>query len=117
MNDVILKAGGSMFCNQFMDIDNTSRKVLNNLFLEIEKDTNLVQIGGATMTSLVGRTGYSEGTIRKAMVVLNKFKLAEKTNLRGEYIVNPLFAVKGNEELVWQVYGKIEKKLQDGDMR
>lgn len=109
MDDIIFKVSGSMFKEHYKLLDNTSRNVLNNLFVVMERDMNLVHIGGDTLDKLERLTGYSEGTIRKAMVVLNKFHLAEKTSLRGEYIINPMLAVKGDERMVWEMYNKIEE--------
>lgn len=111
MDDVIFKVGGDMFKEHYKFLDNTSKNVLNNLFVVMERDMNLVHIGGSTLSRLVELTGYNEGTIRKAMVVLNKFHLAEKTSLRGEYIINPLLAVKGDENLVWNVYRKVNDEF------
>ena len=111
MCSILLKVDGSMFNNQYMDIGSTSRIVLSNLFRLMDKDTNLIQIGGETLTDICMNTKYSEGTVRKAMVELNKFKLAEKTDLRGEYIINPLLAIKGNEFAVFDTYKMIEKSL------
>lgn len=110
---VELLVNGSMYVDCYMNLDGTAKHVINAILKYMGDDSNLIQIGGDTLNAIIELTEYNEGTIRKAMVRLNKFGLAEKTNLRGEYIVNPSFAVKGNEKLVWDTYGSIENSLKE----
>ena len=87
-------------------------KVLLEILKHIDDDTNLLQIGGNTLLAITTSSGYSEKAIRNSLSKLNKAGLCERTNLRGEYIVNPLFAVAGNEDSVWNAYSKVEADLK-----
>ena len=105
---VVIKTNGTMYRDDYEPLDLTAKNVLSALLVFMDTHANTIQIGGDTLEELLKRTKYSEGTIRKALVRLNKIGLAEKTGLRGEYIVNPLFAIKGSEDKVWDMYKLIE---------
>ena len=109
---VELKVNGSLYVDCYMNLDGTAKHVINAILKYMDNDTNLIQIGGDTLQAIIDLTEYNEGTIRKAMVRLNKFSIAEKTNLRGEYIVNPLFAIKGNDISVWNTYRSLEEAMR-----
>ena len=103
---VSLKVAGSLYKTYFISIGQTSKNVMLAILKYMDDDMNTIQVGGDTLTAISEHCGYNDQVIRNQLKKL--FPLLEKTNLRGEYIVNPQFAVKGNEELVWDMYNKIE---------
>jgi hypothetical protein len=74
---------------------------------------NTIFIGGNTLKELSKETGFTEPSIRNAVTKLKLSKLIEPTLLRGEYIVNPLYAIKGSCSLVWRNYQRIEGQLRE----
>lgn len=107
---VTLLVGGSMYSDEYMKLDNTAKTVLDSILKYISNGTNIIHIGGDTLVSMCKFTGYQEQTIRKAIVRLNDSCILEKTTIRGEYIVNPLFAYKGDESRVWLSYSEVENE-------
>lgn len=110
---VSLVIDGSMYNDNYMDIDNTAKTVLDGILKYMTSGTNLIHIGGEQLQSIISFTGYTEGTVRKAVVRLNASNIVEKTTIRGEYIVNPLFAYKGDNDRVWLSYKSIEEELKE----
>lgn len=109
---VTLLVGGRMYADEYMKLDNTAKTVLDSILKYISNGTNIIHIGGDTLIAMCKFTGYQEQTIRKAIVRLNDSSILEKTTIRGEYMVNPLFAYKGEESRVWFSYSQIEKELK-----
>lgn len=107
--DVLVKVQGSLYHKFFVPMGKTEKNVLLSMLTLIDDDLNTIQVGGDTLTELVNLTGYNEQSIRNKL--RNLHPLIEKTSLRGEYIVNPLFAVKGSETQVWNNYKRIENEL------
>jgi len=111
MNDVMLKVNGTIYMSEYVKLGQTAKTVISGLLKHMNNDTNLFYVGGDTLKKLVAHTGYSDATIRNQVSKIVKTNLIEHTSLRGEYIVNPLFAVKGDEKLVWKSYERIEIEL------
>jgi len=107
-----IKIDGSMYSEVFMKLGGTEMKVLLEILKHIESNTNLLQIGGDTLLAITVSSGYSEKVVRNSLSKLNKSGLCERTNLRGEYIVNPIFAVSGCEDSVWRMYANVEASLK-----
>ena len=109
---LVINTNGSMYSDVFLKLGGTEMKVLLEILKHIDDGTNLVQIGGEYLLLIMINSGYSEKAIRNSLSKLNKVGICERTNLRGEYIVNPLFAVAGSEESVWRMYSRIENDLK-----
>ncbi len=107
-----IKVNGTMYSGVFMKLGGTEMKVLLEILKHIEPNTNLLQIGGDTLLAITVSSGYSEKVVRNSLSKLNKSGLCERTSLRGEYIVNPVFAIAGCEDSVWGMYQKIEADLK-----
>ena len=110
--NTLYKTDGKLYLNEYMKLDLTANRVLNMLISIMVEDTNLVSLSKTKLLKIIEYTGYTESTIRKALVRLNKSGLAERTNKRGQYIINPAFAVKGEESHIWFIYSKVEIKLK-----
>jgi len=108
---VWLRVHGELYNNAFVRVGHTAKNVMLAILECMDDDMNTIQIGGDTLKKLKKITRYSEQTIRDNLRVLHP--MLEKTGqIRGEYIVNPTFAVKGSEELVWMNYTRINKNKQ-----
>lgn len=107
---VELKVKNDIYCNEYIGLGKTDKCVIAAVLMLIENDMNTIFIGGDTLDELSSITGYNAQTIRDSVVRLSRLFLLERTSVRGEYIVNPLFAVKGNEKSVWDVYGRINNE-------
>ncbi len=112
MNEVIIYTDSKLYNGAHMELDLTARKILGVMLRLMGTDTNLVSMNTKKIAIVSKDTGYSESTIRKALVRLNKCGLAEKTDKRGKYIVNPTFATKGDTNNAHYMYEKIEIKLR-----
>ena len=106
LKDIVVKASGSLYQDKFVGLGKTEKNILLSLIRLMDDDMNTVQVGGDTLEEVCRETGYGKQVVRNKLGSL--YPLLEKTGLRGEYIVNPLFAIKGNETSVWKVYHKIE---------
>ena len=107
--DVVLKVNGKMYNEVYVNLRHTDKNVLSAMLKYMDNDLNTIQVSGDTLVALMGYTGYQMQTTRDSVVRLQKCKLVEGTGLRGEYIVNPLFAVKGNEDKIWEHYKKLNE--------
>jgi len=105
---VELKVHGELYNKLFVRVGHTAKNIMLAILECMDDDMNTVQIGGDTLKQIKKITMYSEQTIRDNLRVLHP--IIEKTGqIRGEYIVNPTFAIKGSEELVWLNYTRINK--------
>lgn len=107
---VNLRVNSDLYKDSYMKLDKTAKNVLDTMFVYIDKDTNLIQIGGETLDSLCDYSGLSESTVRKALVRLQDCDLVVKSYLKGEYQINPRLAYKGDEREVWRTTQDIEHK-------
>jgi hypothetical protein len=112
---VKLMVNNNAYKDVYMKLRGTERKVFDAIMKFMDRDTNLIQIGGGTLKALIDETEYKEETVRKAVSALKKVYAIEGTDLRGEYIVDPCIAVKGSEEEVWKTYQQIEYRLTNRD--
>ena len=112
--EVVLKIDSSLYIKNFIEVGQTGKNVMLAILKYMDNDTNLIQIGGDTLKLLVGHTGYSSQVIRNHLRCL--YPMLERTvSIRGEYIVNPIFAYKGYECEVWEVYCGIERERGNVD--
>ena len=109
--EVVLKVDGSLYREYFMSVGQTSKNVMLAILKYMDDDMNTIQVNGDTLDAIIDHTGYNKQVVRNQLVKLKP--LIERTNLRGEYIVNPMFAVKGNKDKVWKMYSKIERYRTD----
>ena len=91
----------------------SEKKVMLAILKLMAKDLNVITIGGKTLLEIMDETGMSESHIRNSVSKLKSLFLIEPTGvLRGEYIVNPTFAIKGDIRKVWRFYGELENKTR-----
>ena len=106
---VMIKVESSMY-KDYVELDKTAKVVFDLVLKYMEDNTNLIIFKGDTLDRIMEESGYNEQVIANAVSRLKKKYLIEPTKrMRREYIVNPLIAVKGNEFMVWNEYGKIER--------
>ena len=109
---VILKTDGSLYQKEFVRVGQTSKNIMLAILKYMEEDLNTIIISGETLKFIMQHTGYTEQVIRNHLREL--YPLIEKTRqIRGEYIVNPLFAIKGSEHAVWEFYSSLQHKLEN----
>lgn len=106
--DVMIKTTSLLYQDKFVGLGKTEKNVLFGMIRLMEDDMNTIQVGGDTLEQLCVDTGYSKQVIRNKLGSL--YPLIEKTSLRGEYVINPLFAIKGNPDKVWKTYELIDKE-------
>lgn len=106
---VVLRTDTELYRCLYIPLGSTAKRILESIFEYMAEDMNTIQVGGDTLEAIMLMTGYSEKTVRNQLVELNKLGLLESTDLRGEYIVNPVLAYKGNEYRVWEMYKVIEE--------
>ena len=109
--NVELKINGTIYKKYFIKVGQTSKNVMLGILKYMDDDMNTISVSGDTLKSLVEHTGYNEQVIRNHLRTL--YPMLEKTNVRTEYIVNPTFATKGNEDKIWEIYKKIEDAFQE----
>ena len=106
---VDLKVESSLYEVFENNVSGTGKKVMLSILKLMERDMNQIIIGGKTLTTIMETTGLSEQQVRNKVTELKKHRLIEPTGeLRAEYIVSPTFAVKGDENSVWDFCSKIE---------
>lgn len=107
---VAIKTKGSLYRDKFTSLSDGEKKVLMAILDFCDNDLNTIQVSGDVATAMEDAYNIKIKTIRNVLPKL--YPIVEKTHLRGEYIVNPLFAVKGSEDSVWRMYNKIESELK-----
>ncbi len=96
------------------EITGADKKIFLAIVKHMGIDTNLITLLGDTLAILMSELSVSKQQIRNATSNLAALHLLEPTRtLRGEYIVNPSLAWKGDEEKVWKYYTKFEFQLRD----
>ena len=91
------------------------RLILQSILRYCGMNSNLIHIGGDTLEAICKDTGYTPESIRNALANIKKTHLIESTGLRGGYIVNPLYAIKGDYAEVWATYQTIENQLRQSN--
>jgi len=102
----------SAYKNHFLQLSKGDRSIAMKIFEIIEPNMNTFQIGGRTMEWLSKELGVQDSSIRDAVSRMKKLFVVESTAVRGEYIVDPLIAYKGDQDKVWDNYSKIEMELR-----
>ena len=105
--DIILKRTNQLFYT-YQKLRSDDRAVLDSLLQYANNDTNQLMLGGATLDAVIGTTGYTEATIRNCIVSLVKQTFIMKTPIQTELLINPTFAIKGNELAVWKFIQSVE---------
>jgi len=94
----------------FKDLRSDDRRVLDSIMTYISTNTNHIIVDGDTLKLLKRDTGYTVATIRNSISRLKQSNLINKLQLDHEFIVNPLLAVKGDEQKVWEFIQMIHHK-------
>ena len=105
---VVLITDGTMYGDYFVEVGQTGKNVMLAILKYMECDMNTICIGGDTMELISKHTGYNTQSIRDQLKGL--YPMLEKSSVRGEYIVNPMFAYKGNIKDVYNTYELVEKE-------
>lgn len=106
---VDLKIHGELYEVFEGSISGTGKKVMLAILKRMTRDMNHIIIGGDTLDDICESLGLSTAQVRNKITELKRYALIEPTmTLRAEYLVNPTFAIKGNEDAVWRFYGEIE---------
>lgn len=97
-----------------LDVQGADKKVMLAILKYMGIDTNIINLVGDDLISICKEANVSKQQVRNATSRLVKLHLLESTKtLRGEYVVNPSFAWKGNEGRVWRFYEKLELQAKD----
>ena len=82
------------------------KTIMDSILTYMDSASNIITVNGATLDAIVDDSGYSPKTVRNVLSLLCKTNLLESTlQLDREYIINPIFAIKGGNDIsVWQAY-------------
>ena len=106
--NIILKTSSSYY-RAYSNLRADDTKIMDAILQIATTNTNHFVASGQTLQALVDISKYSQGAVQNALVRLNELHLISRTNkISGEYIVNPLFAIKGSECAVWQFIQAVE---------
>mgnify|MGYP006883062210 CR=1 FL=1 len=108
---VVLNTKSSVYNKYYTSLSDSDKKILMALMDYCDNDMNTIQVSGNVGEAIESKYNIKVKTVQNAFKRL--YPLIEKTSLRGEYVINPLFAIKGNEDSVWRAYGKIELDKRD----
>ena len=103
-----LNQDSSLYNNVFTSLTSGVKVVMLAIGHYATDNKNLIHLGGDTIKAVAEETGFTVPSVRNAITALNKCGIIEPTGLKGEYIINPLFALKGNFYAVWKFYQAIE---------
>ena len=111
--DIVLKRKGNLYKKVLPKLRTDDKKILFSLLTFMTDNTNHIIVAGDTMQAVIKDTGFAEQTIKDSLSRLNKKGLIQgsKKLLPFEYIINPLFAIKGNERDIWEFQHNIECQL------
>ena len=108
VKNVEIKTKGKLYNNYFIGLNKTQKNIMTIVLQLMEKDLNTITFLGDTLKEIMDKTGYTENTIRKNLSLLYPLIEPTKQSTR-EYIVNPMFAIRGDEAKIWKMYGSIER--------
>ena len=107
--NILLKVNSTAY-QSYINLRSDDKSIMDSLLYLMGNNTNHLILLGDTLEALVEQCGYSKGTIRATIPRLTRLHLISKGTLPGEYIINPLFAIKGNECEIWKFLQTIEYK-------
>ena len=109
--NVQLKQNSKMYSEYMNDIGGKDKAVLDSMLRHMQFNMNTITMNGDTLRNVISDTKLSVQQIRNAVSRLKKTSLIEASGLlRAEYIVNPAFAFKGNENMAWKAYTQMEEQ-------
>lgn len=100
----------TIYNNEFTSLTSGVKVVMLAIGHYATDNRNLIHLGGDTIKAVAEETGYTVPSVRNAITALNKCGIIEPTGLKGEYIINPMFALKGDYRAVWKFYQAIESQ-------
>lgn len=107
--NIVLKTN-SLYYENYIDLRSDDKAIMDTLLYVTSTNTNHFVVANDTIDLIVRRSGYAESTIMNALTRLHSKDLIHTITLPYEYIVNPLFAIKGSECEVWQFIQLIQYK-------
>ena len=105
-----INSHSELYKNGYLKLTKGQQSILIELLRFTTDDLNCIVLSGDTKQAILEASGYSNGGLKNALIALKLAKLIEPTLKKAEYIINPLFATKGNDEVVWKHYQKIESE-------
>ena len=105
--NVLIKINNSIY-DEYKDLRSDSKAIMDSILYLMSTDSNHLIIEGDTLEALSQHCGYTVSTIRRLVQDLTRVELLMKLSLPYEYIVNPLFAIKGRECDIWQFIQQVE---------
>lgn len=112
---ITILTSSSLYCS-YTALKAGEKAVFTALLRFMADGLNTIHIGGETLEALAKDTSFTRPSIRNAVSALKKVGLIEPTTLSGEYVINPLIAVKASDTGAWIHYQKIEtqKRIHAG---
>ena len=94
-----------------MRLRTDDKTILDSILSLMGTNTNQIVVLGDTLEAISELSGYSTSTIKSSVSRLSKDKLILPTyQLTAEYIINPSFAYKGNEDAIWEFIQAVHYK-------
>ena len=111
---IIIKRDGTIYKQQFKKLSSGETKLLGLILKYMSTDTNHIILGGDTIKIIEKESAYNEKYILElASKLKRKHFLNYCKRFPREYIVNPTFATKGNEESIWQFIQTVEYQCRE----
>lgn len=97
---------------KYKELRSDTKSIFDSMLTYMQSQTNLIIVKGDILQAIIKDSGYAERSIVNAINELKKLKLVEITHqLPHELIVNPVFAIKDNNDYsVWKTYQRIHYK-------
>jgi len=97
-----------------LKVTGADKKVMLAILKLMEIDMNTISLLGDTLEAICAEAKVSKQQVRNATSRLAKLHLLEPTKtIRGEYVINPSFAWKGNEARTWKFYETLEQQARN----
>ncbi len=107
--NILLKTTSNEY-NTYLALRSDDKAILDTLLYVSSTNTNHFIVANHTLDVIVEKSGYAKKTVLNALTRLETYSLIAKLDLAYEYIVNPLFAIKGSECDVWKFIQTIQYK-------
>jgi hypothetical protein len=97
-----LVKGNSSLYEDYLALRSDDKAIMDTLLSVATTDTNHFIAANDTLRVIAELSGYAPSTIMSSIKRLKALHLINSLQLPYEYVINPLFAIKGSECEIWK---------------
>ena len=109
--NILLKRNSNAYAD-YLQLRSDDKAVLDSILALMQTNSNHIILAGDTLLAVSEVSGYTVSSLRNPVARLAEMNFLQPVaqGVPAEYIVNPLFAIKGTESSIWSFIQAIQYK-------